>query len=193
LFAAEFYAELCNARDGGQVEVAISRARKALLQERPASAVFGNPVLYLRAEDGRLWETKKTAPPPFIKEKKSWLERWQTWVAFISALVVLAGAISDLPKKIIESARTVRESVAPECQFTGHVFDEKNKPVVGAEVIVRGRKGSGTTDVTGEFSFAVKEQCGKAVQVSIKKDGVLLEAGSQTLPGPVDLIFKGQP
>jgi len=193
LFATEFYAELCSARDGGQVEVAISRARKALLQERPVSTVFGNPVLYLRAEKGRLWETKKTAPPPFIKEKKPVLERWQTWVAFISALVVLAGAISDLPKKIIESVRAVRESVAPECQFTGRVFDENNKPVAGAEVIVHGRKGSGTTDATGEFIFTVKEQRGKAVQVSIKKDGILQEAGSQTLPGPVDLIFKGQP
>ena len=132
------------------------------------------------------------APPPEKPEKKL-LARWQTWVAFISALVVLAGAISDLPKKIIESVRAVRESVAPECQFTGHVFDEKNKPVAGAEVIVHGRKGSGTTDANGEFSFAVKDQCGKAVQVSIKKDGVLQETGSQTLPGPVDLIFKGHP
>ncbi|MGH7453278.1 MAG: CHAT domain-containing protein, partial [bacterium] len=41
LFATEFYAELCHERDGGQVEVAISRARKALLQEEPNSAVFG--------------------------------------------------------------------------------------------------------------------------------------------------------
>ncbi len=59
LFATEFYAELCHERDGGQVEVAISRARKALLQEEPNSAVFGNPVLYLRAEDGQLWEAQK--------------------------------------------------------------------------------------------------------------------------------------
>ncbi len=78
-FATEFYEELCSARTGGQVEVAISRSRKALLQERPDSAVFANPVLYLRAEEGRLWEAQTTAPPPpSAKEKKPVLERWQT-------------------------------------------------------------------------------------------------------------------
>ncbi|MCI0690804.1 CHAT domain-containing protein [candidate division KSB1 bacterium] len=193
LFATEFYAELCRQAGDGQVEVAISRARKALLQERSASAVFGNPVLYLRAEDGRLWETKKTAPPPLIKEKKPVLERWQTWVAFISAIVVLLGAISDLPQKMLQAYHAVRESLAPSCQFNGHVFDKKGKPVVGAEVFVQGQKGSGVTDVNGEFNFSVQNKCGEPVQVFINKDGIVQDVGSQTLPGPVTLTFEGQP
>jgi tetratricopeptide (TPR) repeat protein len=55
LFATEFYETLCQNR--GQVEIAMTAARKAMLQERPASLAFCNPVLYLRSDDGRLWET----------------------------------------------------------------------------------------------------------------------------------------
>lgn len=97
LFATEFYEELCAS---GQIEAAISRARKALWQERPASAVFGNPVLYLRADDGRLWEAKKTVPTPFIKEKKPMLERWQTWVTLIGGILAIVIGVLQLPPMI---------------------------------------------------------------------------------------------
>lgn len=77
LFAAEFYAELCSPRESGEIETAMSRARKALLQEKPDHPVFGNPVLYLRTEAGRLWEAQtlvatETAPAE-TKEEKSLL------------------------------------------------------------------------------------------------------------------------
>jgi len=101
LLATEFYAELCNTREGGQVEAAISRARKALLQEKPSSAAFGNPVLYLRAEDGRLWEAQKTEllKPP-SEEKKPVLERWQTWVALVGGILAIIVGLLELPPKI---------------------------------------------------------------------------------------------
>ncbi len=57
LFAAEFYETLC--RENGQVEMALTAARKALYQERPASPAFCNPVLYLRSEAGNLWEPQR--------------------------------------------------------------------------------------------------------------------------------------
>ncbi|MGH7601542.1 MAG: tetratricopeptide repeat protein, partial [bacterium] len=53
LFAAEFYETLCH--KNGQVEMALTAARKALYQERSASPAFCNPVLYLRSETGNLW------------------------------------------------------------------------------------------------------------------------------------------
>jgi len=102
LFATEFYEELCNSHDSGQVEAAISRARKALLQERPTSAVFGNPVLYLRADDGRLWEAKKTGlfQPPPGDGKKPLLERWQTWVTLIGGILAILVGVLQLPSMI---------------------------------------------------------------------------------------------
>jgi tetratricopeptide (TPR) repeat protein len=57
LFAAEFYETLC--RENGQVEMALTAARKALYMERPASPAFCNPVLYLRSEAGNLWEPRR--------------------------------------------------------------------------------------------------------------------------------------
>lgn len=60
LFATEFYNRLCDQRSGGQVEVALAAARKALKQDGADKFAFGNPVLYLRAEDGRLWEPAPT-------------------------------------------------------------------------------------------------------------------------------------
>jgi len=199
LFATEFYAELCNARDGGQVEVAISRARKALLQEKPNSAVFGNPVLYLRAEEGRLWEEKTpmaaspgSAERAKTKKKKSLMETWQAWVAFISAIVVLLGAISDLPKKFIEFYQTLSCS-SPETEFCGRVVDARGNRVPDAEVIVQGRKGHGRTDENGEFCFPVKEKAGSTVQVIIKKDGRELYNGRETLPGGNPIMLKELP
>jgi tetratricopeptide (TPR) repeat protein len=60
LFATEFYSRLCDERNGGQAEVALAMARKALKQDGADKFAFGNPVLYLRSDDGRLWEP---APP----------------------------------------------------------------------------------------------------------------------------------
>ncbi len=114
LFATEFYAELCDPREGGQVEVAMSRARKALLQEKPESAVFGNPVLYLRAEEGRLWETQTTASPqPPAKEKKPLLERWQVWVGLIGGILAIVLGLLELREKIAPPAASTQEEAKP--------------------------------------------------------------------------------
>lgn len=58
LFATEFYAELCHDRHSGQVELAVSRARNALLQSPSQVNAFALPVLFLRAPDGKLWDNK---------------------------------------------------------------------------------------------------------------------------------------
>lgn len=53
LFATELYRELTS-RGGGDLGVALARARGALFQEKPYSPAFANAVLYLRAPDPRL-------------------------------------------------------------------------------------------------------------------------------------------
>lgn len=60
-FASEFYSELFSGPHRGQVELAAARARSALLQEGTHDPVFANPVLYLRARDGRLWRGESEA------------------------------------------------------------------------------------------------------------------------------------
>lgn len=180
LFATEFYEELCY---DGQIETAISHARKALWQEKPNSVAFGNPVLYLRAEDGRLWEAKKTElPKPALEEKKPLLEHWQTWVALISAVVVLIGALSGLPKQLREFYENLPASLVS-TEFCGRVVETSGAPLVGVEVIAQGKKGGGLTDKNGEFCFKVKEKSGTTIQILIMENGKELYNGRETLPG----------
>lgn len=61
--AVEMYRELACGREPGQIEQAVTRARSALLQDRPHSPDFANPVLYLRSPDGRLWEAAGEEAP----------------------------------------------------------------------------------------------------------------------------------
>lgn len=63
-FTVDFYSELINGQCSGNVEAALSRARGALLQDRfydPSLVIpaFASPVLYLRAENGELWQGKR--------------------------------------------------------------------------------------------------------------------------------------
>ena len=66
-FADELYATLANGRWAGQVERAISAARRTLLQQNPESADFANPVLYLRSPDGVLWRSVSEGAQPISR------------------------------------------------------------------------------------------------------------------------------
>jgi hypothetical protein len=183
LFASEFYAELCSAREGGQVEVALSRARKALLQERPDSPAFGNPVLYLRAEDGRLWETKALARDVSKPaEKKSLLERWQLWVGLVAGILAILIAVVELPEKInnflvsiIKKDTTQTQTVLELQTLTGQILDENHKPLPGVVVILTEYGKPDTTDQLGRFEFEVEAP--HQARVSLKA----IKAGYQTL------------
>lgn len=63
-FASEFYASFASGRWAGQVERAVCSARRALLQQIPNRPDFANPVLYLRAPDGMLWDATRPRPLP---------------------------------------------------------------------------------------------------------------------------------
>lgn len=187
LFATEFYEELCRERDGGQVEVAISRARKALLQDRPESQAFGNPVLYLRAEDGRLWETYKTElPKPPVEEKKPILEHWQTWVGLIGGILTIIAVFLEFPEKISKFSASIDEE-AVITHFAGVVQDSVTKEfIVDAMVIVVGQRSDTVFSTNnGDFSFQkIPGQIGEGVRVYISKEGYNSYNEYVTLPSP---------
>jgi len=190
LFATEFYEELCHPRDGGQIEVAISRARKALLQERPASAVFGNPVLYLRAENGRLWEAQKTElpPPPPVKEKKILLEHWLTWVGLIGGILGILIAALDLHVKISEllvsnnKSDSSQTAIKFELQtLAGQILDESNEPLSEVIVMLPEYSKTDTTNQLGRYEFEVKAPHQAQVRIQATKPGYHLLTKDQTL------------
>lgn len=63
LFAQEFYGELCASTNSGLVDMAISRARNALWQESKNPHAFGTPVLFMRSDTGKLWDTSNEVVP----------------------------------------------------------------------------------------------------------------------------------
>jgi len=123
------------------------------------------------------------------KPGKKLIERWQSWVAIISATIVLFGALLDLPQKISDAFKNISPD-DPSCEFYGRIVYSNDQPVVNAEIIVEGEKGSGFTDDNGEFHFTVKEKAGTRVQMLIKKDGLIKNNTLETLPGPVTIQLK---
>ncbi len=160
LFATEFYAELCDARDGGQVEVAISRARKVLLQEKPQSAGFGNPALYLRAEEGRLWEAQSevtiAALPLPTKEENSLL-------ANLGRAVL--GELSGKVKEFWLSDRMWRT-------LKGQITDENKHPLSGVVVVLPEFGVKTTTDEIGAFHFELMKTSAQGwINLQASKEG----------------------
>jgi hypothetical protein len=184
LFATEFYAELCRASTAGQVEIATSIARKALLQEKPTRPAFGNSVLYLRAEDGKLWETQKTAPPELpAKGKKPVLERWQTWVGLIGGILAILAALTELPGKAVKIYELLMSNHKPDSTQTtvelksqtleGQIVDEQGEPLPGVIVYLQGY-GYDTTVTTnewGKYKFEIEAPVGARAKLQARKSG----------------------
>ena len=55
-FAKKFYRTLCIGPEAGEVDTAVTRGRATLYDDWPGNRAFATPVLFLRAEDGRLWK-----------------------------------------------------------------------------------------------------------------------------------------
>lgn len=127
-------------------------------------------------------ETQQDQPLP--KPEKQLFKKWQSWVGIISAIVVLVGALTDLPKKLIETYQMLSPNTSPH-YFYGRILDARNNPVVGAEVILQGQNGSAVTDDNGEFKFKVIKKAGTRVQVLVKHHGQIKYNGAETLPGPI--------
>lgn len=123
------------------------------------------------------------------EKKKLVLEKWQTWVALISAVAVLIGALTELPKKLIEFYENL-PAIEDTTEFCGRVVDTDGNAVVDAEIIVQGKKGSGMTDENGEFCFDVKGKAGNTVQVLIKISNKIRYNGRETLPGGNTIMLE---
>lgn len=54
-FAKSFYRSLCIGPEAGEVDTAVTKGRAVLYDDWHGSKTFATPVLFLRAEDGRLW------------------------------------------------------------------------------------------------------------------------------------------
>lgn len=126
-----------------------------------------------------------TYEPPARSASKSLVERWQLWVALLTAIVAL---IAGMPKIISEYRALFPAKTAT---FLGSVRDADGKPVAGAIVRVEGKAGADTTDINGDFNFEVKAEPDTRIRVIVTKDGrvgydELLWLTGKSVPIPFD-------
>ena len=98
---------------------------------------------------------------------------------------------------IASSCRTVGKSVnlGPMTQVNGIVLDEKNEPIIGANVYQEGKKiKDGTfTDFDGHFILSVPEGANIKVSCIGYKDAVVAAKDSITIILERDPNYKGEP
>lgn len=123
------------------------------------------------------------------KPEKKLFEKWQSWVAIISTVIVLSGLLLDLPERIIDVYRIIFPP-SNSCEFYGQVVDANHNPVIGAEVKVLGKGVSGITNENGDFNFEVQEKAGTIVLIQIKTDGEIRSDTHETLPGPSFIALR---
>src|SRR5215471_826065 len=69
------------------------------------------------------------AHPPAVPAK-TWLEKWQTWVAFLAALLSLITVALDLPTKIRATFTSTSATTEVLQTVSGMITDEKQEPLV---------------------------------------------------------------
>ena len=142
LFATEFYNRLGDEHNGGQVEVALAIARKALKMDGADKFAFGNPVLYLRSEDGRLWEPAPpqdvvVVQPPIGEQSQNALtlqppvlipppDPWRRRIVIDAVLLLLVFFLAVFPRSApqkISLAMTGFENAAQDSTLTATVIN----------------------------------------------------------------------
>lgn len=142
----------------------------------------------VQTRDSKMGRTKKKNSTK--KYDKKFYERWYIWVGILGGVFILLNQIFDFQKNIKEELIPMLSTSKDSCFFSGRVIDVNNNPIVSAEIIVQGKKGSGFTDDNGEFNFDVKSKSGTRVQIFVKINGEIKYNGSQTLPGPVTIRIE---
>ena len=193
LFATEFYNRLCDERNGGQVEVALAMARKALKQDGAEKFAFGNPVLYLRSEDGRLWEPAQpravVLSPPIqptlpvngaARQRVSVKKNLITDVVLLALVLFLALFSHSSPQKI-SLAMANFENATPDSTLTATLINdlaaelEKCESInlfTKAEMDTLGREiGKPTVDL--ETAFAI----GRQLKIHAVLSGKIINSG----------------
>jgi hypothetical protein len=143
---------------------AVVQAAKAIFTQHGWS-VQGN--VYQAARDFHL-----TIGQPETTPAKTIVERWQTWVALLVGVLTITTLAADLPGKIRKLfARDESTIQLIQQPLSGVIWDEGHEPLPGVEVVLPEFNLASTTDRNGAFTFQVKAQKQRTVDVIARKDG----------------------
>ncbi len=109
--------------------------------------------------------------------KKSWLEKWQTWVGVAIGILTLIGLMVEVPQRIMgmlgPSAVTQTQDDGPvlEQPLAGTVRDEANDPLPGVRLSLPKYGLTAMSDEDGIFRFRVKAPKQESVHIMTQKEG----------------------
>jgi hypothetical protein len=131
-----------------------------------------------------------------LPAKKSLLEKWQTWAAFLAATLTALSLVIDLPAKFSCAGSPFSEGARYRGIVVELVGNKEEKGVPAAEIEIKSASdassilGTGLTQANGEFSILVKAQYGTTVWVRVQKPGYQKFAGMKNLAGNDKVILR---
>jgi hypothetical protein len=112
---------------------------------------------------------------------KTWLEKWQTWVAFLAALLSLITVALDLPTKIRATFTSTSATTEVLQTVSGMITDEKQEPLANVEVFVPEFNRTASTDRYGVFTLQVRAVPQRPVKLVARKDDYVAYRADATL------------
>ena len=128
------------------------------------------------------------------KPVKTWLDKWQTWVALLVGILTATTLLFQIHEKMGSSigqifTTSTESNRLLEQPIEGLVIDESGNPLSGVHVSVRGyTRAEDTTDEKGEFRIRVNAQNEQKVHFMAQKDGFETYSSSANL-GNTRVIF----
>jgi TIR domain len=109
------------------------------------------------------------APEP--KSNNSFLNKWQTWLALVIAVLTVVTMLVELPSKLWPNDKSGSKSEVLEQRLAGSVRDEGGDPLEDVQVALPELPLSTITDQLGEFSFQVKDRKQRELRLLAQKSG----------------------
>ena len=121
------------------------------------------------------------APQP-VSTARSWLEKWQTWVVFLAALLSLITVALDLPTRIRETFTNPSATTEVLQTVSGMIADERQEPLADVEVYVPEFPNlNAYTDSHGVFTLQVRAMPQRPVKLVARKGGYITYRADATL------------
>ena len=112
---------------------------------------------------------------------RSWLDKWQTWVVFLAALLSLITVALDLPTRIRETFTSTSATTEVLQSVSGMIADEGQEPLADVEVFVPEFNLTSSTDSHGVFTFQVRAMPQRPVKLVARKGGYVTYRADATL------------
>ena len=112
---------------------------------------------------------------------RSWLEKWQTWVVSLAALLSLITVALVLPTRIQEVFTSPSATTEVLQTVSGMIADERQEPLADVEVFIPEFNLTASTDRHGVFTLQVRTMPQRPVKLVARKGGYVTYRADATL------------